>query len=58
MTAARVPDALISRRFEWPVIASVILADQITKLLVVLELTVIWVGWTFNFDFSDYRSRV
>ena len=38
MTAARVPDTLIRRRFEWLVIASVIVADQITKLMVVLEL--------------------
>ena len=30
--------ALVDRRFEWPLITMVVIADQITKLLVVLEL--------------------
>ena len=38
VSAAPGPDAIIRRRFEWPVIASVIVADQVTKLIVVLEL--------------------
>ena len=38
MTTGRLSRALIERRFEWPLIAVVVIADQITKLLVVLEL--------------------
>jgi signal peptidase II len=38
VTTGRLSRALIERRFEWPLIALVVIADQITKLLVVLEL--------------------
>jgi signal peptidase II len=38
VTGGRFRRVLIDRRFEWPLIALVVIADQITKLLVVLEL--------------------
>ena len=38
MSTRRLPRVLMERRFEWPLIALVVIADQITKLLVVLEL--------------------
>lgn len=34
----RIARALVHRRFEWPVITLVVVADQLTKLLVVTEL--------------------
>jgi signal peptidase II len=38
VTPARVGPALVRRRFEWPLIALVVIADQLSKLFVVLEL--------------------